>query len=483
MLIGVNPMTDTIVAISSAAGAAARAIVRLSGPAALRIAGELFTSANGAPTEMPGFRAVDGMLRLPAPEELACPARAYVFRAPRSYTRQDLVELHIPGPAVLATATQAAAVIAGARPAEAGEFTARAFFSGRLDLSRAQAVADIIHAADDAQVRSALAALNGEVHRRCAAAAETLGDHLATIEASIDLAEERIELAAPPDLAENIAAVGRELCDIAARAADLPDTAETPRVVLAGRPNVGKSSLLNALLGQDRAITSAMAGTTRDVLSAWWTLPGGSVVQLLDVAGLTPPDEQLAHIADQAARSAVRTADAILFVCEAISTPRQRDADDALRTELRHLNPDAPRLTLWNKADLVETNPEPLVPPSDAAPPPLDPAAQTALRTSATTGAGLPELANAVERLLHLELVRPGDALGLHARQRRCFAQAGQAAARAAEMLRPAGDIADVAELVAADLREALAQLGGISGEIVTEDILGRIFARFCVGK
>ncbi len=449
---------ETIVAISSPAGLGARAIVRLSGPQAIPIAERYFLPARSRLTELGGFRTTPGRVCLPGPIE--APGRAYVFRAPRSYTRQDVVELHLPGCPALARAAVEAALSAGARQAEAGEFTLRAFLHGRVDLSQAEAVADVIHAADETQLRAAQSSLDGRVYRLTRRAVDTLTEQLATIEASIDLAEEQIELAPPNIVADTLEALGEELREIARRALHLPDVVEQPTVVLAGRPNVGKSSLLNALTGSDRAITSALAGTTRDVLSAVLSLPGGATVQLLDAAGFGPASDELSDTARRAARRAVARADVIVFVTD---TPDRTDADDELLSSLRRVNPDAPLLKLQNKCDLTGR--------------------RAAWATSAVTGEGLEEVNIKLADVLQLEARRSGEALGLHDRQRRCLLSAAAAVARAATLLTTAREVADVAELAAVDLRDALEQLGAISGRVVTEEILGNIFARFCVGK
>ena len=475
------PADDTIVAISTAAGPAARAIVRLSGPDVFRLAGRVFAPADGVLDELGGFRATGGRVRIAGPLSVELPARAYVFRAPRSTTRQDVVELHIPGSPPAAGALLAALVDLGARRAEPGEFTARAFFSGRLDLSAAEAVADVIDAADEAQRRSAVAALGGGVRRLCRQAEEGLAEALATVEASIDLADEDIHLAAPADLAERLAAQAAALRGTAERAADVPDPADRPHVVLAGRPNVGKSSLLNALAGEDRAIVSAMAGTTRDVLSAALELPGCAAVVLLDAAGFAPPADALAVATDNAARRAVRRADVVCFVVDAAAGCTAADVE--LLAEVSAANRRAAVLILANKADLSGAA------GAEAALSALRTAAPreaACLATSALTGRGLDDVRRALAERLHLAAERPGESLGLHDRQKRRLLTAAEAAARAADLLAAAGEVADVAELAAVELRAALAELAAISPEAagsIDEDVLARIFARFCVGK
>jgi tRNA modification GTPase len=460
---------DTIVAISSAAGIAPRAIVRLSGPKAGELADRVFQSADGRLSDLDGFRRAEGRaafaVALSGSVEL--PAQAYVFRRPRSYTRQDVVEIHLPGCPAAARGLLEALLSAGARQAQPGEFTARAFLSGRIDLSQAEAVADVIQAADESQLRASLAALGGEVRRLTAQAAETAAEALATVEASIDLAEEHIELASPGDLAEKLDSLGVGLRSIAETSRNLPDAADQPTVVLAGRANVGKSSLLNALTGGDRAITSALAGTTRDVLSAPLPLGEGLTVRLLDAAGFRPVADELAMAADNAARRAVARADVVCFVVDATRGDEQVREDDDLLSALRRSNPAAPLLVLCSKCDVARPRT----------------GGETVIATSARRGEGLDAVKQRLRDLLHLEAQRGGEALGLHDRQRRCLLAAAEAARRAASLLAGATEIADVAELAAVELREMVGQLGEISGQIVTEDILGRIFARFCVGK
>jgi len=462
---------ETIVAISSAAGIAARAIVRLSGPDAIRLAGGVCTLSAGELADMDGFRSADGLVRI-ASADIELPCRAYVFRAPRSFTRQDVVELHVPA---AAAALSDALIQAGARQAGPGEFTARAFISGRIDLSAAQAVADVISAADDAQLRSAMAALGGRVERLCSTAADRIAEVLAGVEASIDLAEEDIELDAPADLSGRLAELSDHLGSTAREAADMPDEARKATLVLAGRPNVGKSSLLNALSRTDRAIVSALSGTTRDVLSAVMTLEGGASAVLLDAAGFARPADPLEAAVHRAAHQAVARADAVAFVVDAAAEDLAEDL--ALLDDVRKANRRAGVLLLANKSDLVEIGLADRLEKLESL---------TGLRpvaVSAVTGRGLAELRRAAGELLNMSAGRAGDALGLHERQKRCLLAAAAAVQRGALILHRAAAVSDVAELVAVELREALAQLGLISGQVVTEDVLGRIFARFCVGK
>jgi len=479
-------MDDTITAISTAGGSAPRGIVRLSGDQSLCIASQVFRPADGELCDKPGFSCCDGTLTLNAAGgDIELPAKGYIFRAPRSYTRQDVVELHIPGSASLGNELVSVLIDLGARLAEAGEFTKRAFLSGRIDLSAAEGVADIINADDDAQLRAGMSALGGTLHRLCSESATRVTEVLATIEASIDFADEDIILCSPDEAAQELDNVALLLGDTTEKSIELPDTSETPQVVIAGLPNVGKSSLLNALTGTNRAITSALAGTTRDVLRGSLQLPCGSVVTLLDVAGFAPAANSIDTEANIAAHNIIAQADMILLVID----PNDSDSGPAreLHENIRNTNPNAPLIVLVNKSDSCDAitcdrGAASLQLPRDTHDT-HDTHDIKVLHTSTVTNQNLDALKELLTETLHLHTTRSGKGMGLHSRQRRCLLSATTALQQASVLLKPCESVADVAELAAVELRTALAHLGAISGEVVTEDILGRIFARFCVGK
>ena len=467
---------DTIVAISSPPGSGARAVVRASGPAAIALSERVFTPNGGSLSDMPGFSASDGLLRMES-VGMELPARAYLFRRPRSFTRQDVVELHLPGPAPVANALIDELIRIGAREAEPGEFTARAFFSGRIDLSAAEAVADVINAADEGQLRAAVASLEGSVWRFCSDAASRIADVLASVEASIDLADEQIALDDPRDLAQKLGELSGQMRDAAETARSTPETADQPVVVITGRPNVGKSSLLNALSGTDRAIVSVLAGTTRDVLSATMSLPDGGAILLLDAAGFRAPVTPLERAVHHAARRAVARADVVIFVIDASAARTTPQGDLELFADVRRTNPSAPVILLGNKIDLQGD-------PSAIDLSELEGKARSpVMLTSGLTGQGLPVVGRKIAEILQASPGPTGQVMGLHLREKRCLTAGARAADRAANILQSAAEVVDVAELAAIELREALNRLGRISGQIVDEDILGRIFSRFCVGK
>ena len=278
-------LEDTIVAVSSPAGAGERAILRLSGPLALEIAARVFVPAGASALgDRRTYTAVAGRLEPPG-SGLSVPASVYLMKGPRSYTRQDVVEFHVGAWPALEGDLVAGLISAGARPAEAGEFTFRAFASGRLDLAQAEAVAAVISAASASALRAAEDLLGGHLSREVAALAQEVRECLALVEADLDFSDQDIEFTPPEQLAARIEAARLTLAALGRRARGIETASGRVRLVLAGRPNAGKSSLFNRLLEAERAIVSPEAGTTRDELRAALHI-GGIEFTLSDIAGL-----------------------------------------------------------------------------------------------------------------------------------------------------------------------------------------------------
>ncbi len=469
-----NVLDDTIAAISSAIGHSPRGIVRLCGPQAVAIADRLFAPDDPpALSARPGHTCFLGRLRLSPPEPTpSLPAEAYLFRAPRSYTQQDIVELHTLGAPPILSVTLQHCFASGARLAEPGEFTARAFFSGRLDLSEVEGVGALIHAESDAQLRAGERLLHGALSRQARALQDRLSDVLALVEADIDFAEEPIDFIRPDELRRRLQAIADDLRALLTSSLSSERIETLPRVMLLGSPNVGKSSLLNRLSGLDRAICSVLPGTTRDVLSAPLEMPHSEAI-LVDAAGLGRTETYIDRLADAAVHDAVRQADVLLFVVDLSQQPMHPCF------ELLEDLPDRPTIVLANKVDLVAPAELPeclraIAPPRRA----------PVLAVSALTGAGCDALVAEIERVLHAEPTAPGaDLIALNGRHRHALTSAADAIGRAVALTTGLTETLDAAELIAIELRQASDDLGQIAGQVVTDELLGRIFEGFCIGK
>ncbi len=429
------PAARTIFAPASGSGRSALTVIRLSGPAA----GPMLDALAGR--RPPPRRASLRTLRAPESGETLDHALVLWLPASASYTGEDSAEFHLHGGNAVLDGVASALASLGARPAEPGEFTRRAFLNGRMDLLQAEAVADLVEAESSAQRRQALAQLEGRLGDLYRGWAHRLLALLADAEASIDFSDEGV---ADPD---NEAAITRLRAEMRAHLAD-DRRGERLRdgltIVVAGPPNVGKSSLVNALAGREVAITAATPGTTRDALETRIVL-GGVPLTLVDTAGLRESADPIEAEGVRRARARLAAADLVISVTDA-TAPIPFAPDGA-----------APVLALANKTDL--------------APPP----AGTELAVSALTGAGLPELCARLARIAEGLARDSGPPPLTRARHRSALLEAESALAAASSAAAP--------ELHAEDLRTALAALGRITGTVGVEDILDRIFSTFCIGK
>ncbi len=438
-------VADTIVAVASPPGPGRRGIVRLSGNDAWTIALAGFEAHTPQPlpvrAEMrEGRLRVDGV-------RATLPALLALWPAPRTYTRQPLAEIHVPGAVPLVRQVLAHCLARGARHAEPGEFTLRAFLSGRLDLTRAEAVLGVIDAQSPAQLDAALRQLAGGIATPITALRDHLLDVLAHLEANLDFSEEPdVDLLGRSALADDLARSSRELAALAQRLRGRDRPSGDPKVVLVGPPNTGKSRLFNALVGDARAIVSPVAGTTRDYLSALADC-AGLRVELIDTAGIETGDGDIEQQA-QSHRSAQADSADLLLVCSSV------DIDSP------HAVFDRPVLRVWTKGDLA-------------------PAPPGYLATSAATGEGLDALRGAIAAMIRRQVAEDDLPSGTGPRCSASLTSASEALGSASQVLTLGGGD----ELVAIDLRQAIDELGKVVGATVTDDILDRIFRRFCIGK
>ncbi|MFP4143506.1 MAG: tRNA modification GTPase [Phycisphaeraceae bacterium] len=448
---------ETIAAVSSPPGRSPRGLVRLSGPDVRPILGELLDAPLSAVRTLAPVR-----LHLPGHPPL--PALVAFFAGPASYTGQDVAELQVPGHPALLDRVLRGIIDRGARLAGPGEFTFRAFVAGKLDLTQAEGIAATITASSESQLRAAGLLREGQLGRLAAAATDQLGDALALVEAGIDFTdEEDVVPIGPGALDERLAKLEEQLAGLVRRSRSWGAIEALPRVVLAGPPSAGKSTLFNALLGRRRAVISEVPGTTRDVLAEPLALEvAGEPVEVLlvDMAGLDRTDAALDEQIQAAARRAIDEADLLLAVGDPEHDPREL-AESLSRT--------APAVAVLTQADRLTG------PPPDGV-----------ILVSGLTGEGLSGLRDRLAREVGERGVSvAGDLLALQPRHEHALHRTLEALSKARELLAPQRDSRDMTgvELVAGSLREALDELASLGGRLTPDEVIGRVFARFCVGK
>jgi tRNA modification GTPase len=455
-------LDDTIAAIATPLGEGGVGIVKMSGPEANAILGRLFVPAVRA-THLEPRRLIFGHIRDPHSGEMVDEVLAVAMPAPHSYTRQDVVEIQAHGGSVPLRRILRLALAAGARPAEPGEMTLRAFVNGRLDLAQAEAVLDVVQARTEAALRVAAEQLGGALSARVRAVRARLVDVLAYLEASIDFVEDEIP---PQEVAVPLHEVADDLAAILATAERGLIYRQGIRAAIVGKPNVGKSSLLNALLRGERAIVTPIPGTTRDTLEETVNVQGVPLV-LVDTAGIRAEiGDEVERLGVERSRAALARADLALWVVDGSQPLTGADRDIAA------LVGDKPALVVVNKCDLL---------------PRLGEGGEIAwlpgaprLDVSALTGQGIEALEEAiVELVLGGQVTAADTPLVSNPRHQASLGRALDHV-RAAEESQQRGDSPDLAAI---DVREAVDALGEITGETVSEDLLEAIFSKFCIGK
>ncbi len=457
---------DTIVAISTPFGVGGIGIVRVSGPAAEKIALKIFRP------KRPCDRLISryfyyGHIYNPQDGMLIDEVLLVIMRPPYTYTREEIVEIHCHGGAVPVRRILELAIHHGARLAEAGEFTRRAFLSGRIDLVQAEAVIDVVEAKSETALRFAQRQLDGSLSLEIQVIQKTVKDMLIRVEAWLDFPEEDM-----PD--PDISWFGRQLEEKVSAVSALIKTynnghlfRDGVNLVIGGRANVGKSTLLNVLVGKERAIVSPVPGTTRDYLEESLLLEG-IPIRLIDTAGLRDNVEEIEAKGVAFARRKIDSADLVLYVVDASRFEEESDG------KIQDIIANGCTLMVLNKIDLVEKNDvEALMS--------LFPSAMACVAVSALYGQGLEQLRQEVLNCLTEEkLDLDSRAVITNLRHRRALENSLAAMARAKEQLDSSPLLGD---LLAADLRSALGALGEIIGETTPEEILNSIFESFCIGK
>jgi tRNA modification GTPase len=448
------PQTDTIAAIATAPGRGGIGIVRVSGRDCRRIAEGLLGC-------VPASRTAELHRFVDAAGEPIDEGIALYFPGPASFTGEDVLELQGHGGPIVMDLLLRRALELGARTAQPGEFTQRAFLNDKLDLAQAEAVADLIDSGSAQAARAALRSLQGEFSSQVHDLAESVLELRMWVEAAIDFPEEEVDFLGDRALATRLEFVRRRFAELAETARQGALLRDGITVVIAGRPNAGKSSLLNRLAGYDAAIVTPVPGTTRDVLRERIEIDG-LPLHVLDTAGLRDaPDEVEAEGVRRAHREIAR-ADRVLFIVDASDAA----AVARIEADLAALPTDVPRTVVYNKIDRTDGKPQ------------VEAGSVPSVHVSASTGAGLDLLRGHLKDCVGFH---PADGGVLSARSRHLDAlRQARAHVEAAHRLlveRHAG------ELVAQELTDAQVRLGEITGQVTSDDLLGRIFGSFCIGK
>ena len=442
-------MAQTIVAIATPAGTGAVSLIRVSGEKAFEIA----AGAIGK-SKMPAFRQAALRKIRDDSERVIDEGVLVTFQGPRSYTGEDVVEFTGHGGVVVTRQVLERFIALGAQPAEPGEFTQRAFMNGRIDLTQAEAVMDLISAQTSLALRSATEQLEGRLGRSCEDIRAELLGATAHMEAYIDFPEEDIDAEVGKAMALKLEEQKARIDALLATADQGRILREGVRTVIFGKPNVGKSSLLNRLLGYQRAIVSAREGTTRDTIEEVVNLRG-IPLRLIDTAGVRDSDDEIEQEGIAMTHGQVARADLILEV---------RDLSEPFEESVLEVPEGVRHIEIFNKCDCEHESW----------------GNREGLRISCESGEGFAEMESSIAQVLSLDESQWGDhSVAVNARHQACLLRAREALTRALESL----SVQEEPELTSLDLRESLTAVGEIAGVVDTEEILGEIFGRFCIGK
>jgi len=455
-------LEDTIAAISTALGEGAIGIVRLSGPEAFDIAKRVFRSPKDKKIDdTPSHSMLYGFIIDPLTGESIDEVLLTVLRAPNTYTREDMVEINCHGGVLSVRKVLEVLLRERARLAEPGEFTMRAFVNGRIDLSQAEATLDIIRAKTERSSRIALNQLRGTLSEKITFLRDELTEIAMHIEAYIDFPEEELSLKTETSLLEKLEAVLTELRKLSSTYEEARFFREGAQVAIVGRPNVGKSSLLNQLMEQDRAIVTEIPGTTRDVIEEYLNIDG-LPIRIMDTAGIRETHDLAEAEGVRRSLQAIDGADLVLSVLDASQPLKEEDMMMLERVGQKNA------IVVLNKSDL-ETRIELSQLPEDI----------EQVRISALTGDGLSKLKDMiVKRLLRHGIADEGIVI-TNLRHRLAIDKAVAAIEAAEEAIKTCSPY----EIIAFEIRDALDGLGEIVGAVTTDDILNRIFSSFCIGK
>ena len=446
--------SDSIVAISTGASSGAISIVRMSGKDCVSIADSLFVSISGdKPSSFVPRMLTLGTIKTESFNEQAM---CVVFKGPKSYTGEDMVEFQCHGGTQIASGVMRECIAAGARIATNGEFTKRAFMNGKMSLASAEGMMDMINAESDAEVRAGYNLLSGSLSKLASSAQAELMDVLSEIEVSFDYPEETIEYITKTKVKERLESLSSDFSEVLKTASAGKLIKSGINVLIVGRPNVGKSSLLNKLLNHERAIVTDIAGTTRDSIEDTFML-GDTKVNLIDTAGIRNTDDVVEKIGVDKAKNLMSQADIILFLVD--TSRAYSEEDEEIYASIKGKN----FVVIKTKTDLENK---------------LNKQFENEIQISTVSGEGIEELKNKILELAHLSNI-PADSIIITNERHK------DALSRALKNINSAIKNIEIQslDLVSISIKQAYLDVGEITGNTTSEDIIDQIFKKFCLGK
>ena len=459
-------MKDTIAAISTPPGESGLGIVRVSGPDALKIVSKIFKPKKEKKlAEVPSYSAHYGFIADPKSKETIDEVIVTVMRAPATYTREDVAEINCHGGHISVRRTLLLLLKHGARLAEPGEFTKRAFLNGRIDLAQAEAVFDIIKAKTEESLKAAVSQLKGGLSKKMSEVAEALKSACANVEANIEFAEEEIETTAMPGVKKQLQKILKEINGLIATADGGRILREGIKTAIIGKPNAGKSSLLNELLDEERAIVTHIPGTTRDVIEETINIDGVAFV-LSDTAGIRESKDLVEKKGIERSITAIVEADLLLVMFDAATRLEKEDLEIIKKVKGKNI------IAVLNKADLKQIAAEKDIKKllGDV----------TVVKVSLLNKSGMEKLKKEMGKTAANKGTKSKESLIItNVRHKELLSNAADSLKKAIESI----DKKMSEEFIALDIRGALDYIGSITGRVSTDDILNKIFSDFCIGK
>ncbi|NLC65918.1 MAG: tRNA uridine-5-carboxymethylaminomethyl(34) synthesis GTPase MnmE [Clostridium sp.] len=452
---------ETIAAISTPLGKSGVSIIKISGDKSLEVINKIFVGGNKKPIDrFKPWMLNYGFIRNKDNDEILDEVLVSYFKSPKSFTAEDVVEINCHGGKTSTELVLNEVFKAGARPAEAGEFTKRAFLNGRIDLSQAEAVIDIINAKTEKSIKSALKQSEGELSSRVGSIRNELLDILAFIEVTVDFPEEDLEFTTSEEVSEKVEVLVKEIEKILSTSSEGKILREGLSMALVGKPNVGKSSLLNELLSENRAIVTDIPGTTRDIIEEYLNIDG-IPIKITDTAGIRSTEDVIEKIGVDRSRSKIEEADLVVFV---LDRSKELEKEDL---EILEFIGDKEKIVLLNKSDLhKKIDLENL-------------GIEHFVEISALSGSGIDKLKNEIKEIFFKDNFMESEILVSNQRHI-------EALMRAKESLVEGKNAVDAGislDLAGIDLNAAWSYLGEITGDTLSENLIDKIFSDFCIGK